>query len=121
MNPKFAVGMNMCKGNENTTTLLFSRKGHGIVHKERRGKVNPILIEHFRSILFHESGPANNQHTYQSINQSNERTSLQLVQVKSGQEGRNTGKSSLQRTREKNLMQSVPDMEISVHVQKTSN
>ena len=27
------------------------------------------LMEHFNSILFHKSGPANKEHTYQSVNQ----------------------------------------------------
>ena len=29
-----------------------------------------LVMEHFKSILFHKYGPANTQHTYQSINQS---------------------------------------------------
>ena len=34
------------------------------LHKERRGKMNTVLMEHFNSILFHKSEPANKQHTY---------------------------------------------------------
>jgi len=30
-----------------------------------------IVMEHFRIIFFQKCGPANNQHTYQSINQQN--------------------------------------------------
>ena len=29
-----------------------------------------LVMEHFKSILFHKYGPANKQHAYQSINQS---------------------------------------------------
>ena len=38
------------------------RKGLGILHQERKGQVNTIVMEHF-----HKSGPANKQHTYRSI------------------------------------------------------
>jgi hypothetical protein len=44
----------MWKGSGNINTLLFSLKGLEILHQERRGQVN-------------KSGPANKQHTYQSI------------------------------------------------------
>ena len=37
-----ANGMKMCKGNGNTTTLLFSLKGPEIIHKEREIKVNTM-------------------------------------------------------------------------------
>ena len=59
MNCKLANGMNMWKGNGNTTTLLFSLKRLEIVHQERRGQVKTIIIEHFNGILFHKFGPAN--------------------------------------------------------------
>ena len=39
------------------------------VHQERRGQVKAIIMEHFNSILFHKSGPANKQHTNQPTNQ----------------------------------------------------
>ena len=55
----------MWKGNGNTTTLQFSLKGLEVLYRERR-QVNTIVMEHFSSILFHKSGPANKQHTYQS-------------------------------------------------------
>jgi hypothetical protein len=29
--------------------------------------VNTMVMEHFNNILFHKSGPANKQHTYQSF------------------------------------------------------
>ena len=67
MNHKLANGMRMWKGIGNTTTLLFSLKGLEILHQERRGQVKTILLEHFNGILFHKSGPANNQHNNQSI------------------------------------------------------
>jgi hypothetical protein len=57
----------MWKGSGNTTTLLFSLKGLEIVYKERRGQVKTIVMEYFNGILFHNSGPANKQHTNQSI------------------------------------------------------
>ena len=67
MNHMLANGMKMWKGNGNTTTLLFSLKRLEILHKERRGQVKTIVMEHFNSILFYKSGPANKQHTNQSI------------------------------------------------------
>ena len=61
--------MNIWKGNGNNTTLLFSLKGLEILHQERRGQdlVKTIIMEYFNGILFHNSGPANKQHTNQSI------------------------------------------------------
>ena len=47
-----------------TNTLLFE-----ILHQERRGHVNTIVMEHFNGILFHKSGPANKQHSIQPTNQ----------------------------------------------------
>ena len=67
MNHKLANGMKIWKGNGNT---LFCLKGLEILHHERRGKVNTIMMEHLNSILFHKSGTANKQHNNQSINQS---------------------------------------------------
>ena len=49
------------------STFLFSLKGLEILFQGRRGQVNAIVMEHFNSILFHKSGPANKQYTYQSI------------------------------------------------------
>ena len=63
-----ANGMKMWKVAGNTITLLFPLKGPEILHQKRRGQVNIIGLEHFNSILFHKSGPANKQHTYKSIN-----------------------------------------------------
>ena len=73
MNHKLANGMKMGRGNGNTTTLLFSLKKLEIVHLETRGHVKTIVMEHFNGILFHKSGPANKQHTNQSINQIKEK------------------------------------------------
>ena len=72
INLKLASPMKVYTGNENATTLrlLFSQKGLEILHRERRGQVNTIVMEHFNSILLRKSGPANKQYTYQSINQS---------------------------------------------------
>ena len=70
MNHKLINGMKICKGNGNTTTLLFSLKGLEMLHQKRRVQVKTIAMEHFNSILFHKYGPANKQHTNQSINQS---------------------------------------------------
>ena len=53
-----------------SVSVLFSVKGLGTLHQERRGQVNPIVMEHFNSILLFKSGPVNKQHTYQSIDQS---------------------------------------------------
>jgi hypothetical protein len=63
MNHKLANGMNMWKGNGNTTKLLFSLKGLDILHLVRRGQVNTIVMENFNRILFQKSRPANKQHT----------------------------------------------------------
>ena len=60
MNHKLANGMDMWKGNSNTITLLFSLKELEVLHQERRGKVNTIVMEHFKSILFHKSGLTSN-------------------------------------------------------------
>jgi hypothetical protein len=51
--------MKMWKGNGNTTTVFFSLKILEIVHQERTGQVKTIVMEHFKGILFHKSGPAN--------------------------------------------------------------
>ena len=37
---------------------------------ERRGPVKTIVMEHFNSILFYKSGPANKQYTIQPTNWS---------------------------------------------------
>jgi hypothetical protein len=47
--------------------IVISLKGLEILHKERRGQVKTIVMEHFNGTLFHKSGPANKQHTNQSI------------------------------------------------------
>ena len=39
----------------------IAEKGLEILHQERRGQVNSTVMEHFNSILFHKSGPANKQ------------------------------------------------------------
>jgi hypothetical protein len=70
MSHKLANDMKMWKGNGNTTILLFSQKILSILHKERKAQVKTIVIENFKSILFHKSELANNQHTRQSINKS---------------------------------------------------
>ena len=60
----------MWKGKGNTTTLLFSLKGLGILHQERRGQVKIIVVEHFKGILFHKSGPVKTRytnHTHHSV------------------------------------------------------
>ena len=41
------------------------QEGLEILHQEGRGQVNIIVMEHFKSILFHNSGPANMQYNYQ--------------------------------------------------------
>jgi hypothetical protein len=63
MNHKLANGMKVWKGKGNTTTLLFYPKELEILHKEKRGQVNTIVMEHFNGILSHKSGPPDNQHT----------------------------------------------------------
>ena len=70
MNLKLANVMEISKGNGNTTTLLFSLKGLQMLHQERRGHVNTLVIEH-SNILFHKFGPAKNQHTCQLVNMLN--------------------------------------------------
>ena len=57
------------EGNGNITALSFSLKGLEILYQERRGQVKTIVMEHFNGILFQKSGPANKQHSNQSINQ----------------------------------------------------
>ena len=59
--------MNMWKGIGNTTTLLFSTKELEILQK--KWQLNIMVMEHFNSMLFRNSGPVNKQHTYQSTNQ----------------------------------------------------
>ena len=59
--------MEIWRRNRNTTTLLFFLWGLGILHQERRVQVNTIMMQHINSILFYKYGPANEQHTYQSI------------------------------------------------------
>ena len=59
--------MNMWKGNDNTTKLLFSPKGLELLQQKRRGQVKTIVMEHFNGILFHKFGPANEQHTSHSL------------------------------------------------------
>jgi hypothetical protein len=49
--------------------IVISLKVLAISHQERRGQVKTIIMEHYNGILFHKSGPANKQHTNQSINQ----------------------------------------------------
>ena len=68
INHKFSNSMKIGKGNGSTTTLLFSLKRLDIVHVERRALVNTIVMENFNNILFHKSGAASMQNTYQSIN-----------------------------------------------------
>jgi hypothetical protein len=53
------------KENVNTTTLFYL-KVLEILYQERRGQVNTLVMEQFNSILFHNSGSVNKQHTYQS-------------------------------------------------------
>ena len=48
----------------NTMKILFFLKKLKILHQERRGEVNTIVMEHFKSILFDKSGPANKQHAF---------------------------------------------------------
>ena len=62
-------GMKIWKGNGNTTTILFSLKGLEILHQEKREQMDTIVMEHFKSFLFHNSGTTNKQNTYKSINQ----------------------------------------------------
>jgi hypothetical protein len=50
--------------------IIFFLKGLEILHQEKRGHVETIVLKHVNSILFPNSEPANKQHTYQSINQS---------------------------------------------------
>ena len=39
------------KGKGNTTTLLFSLTGLKILHQERRGQENTMVMEHFKSTI----------------------------------------------------------------------
>jgi hypothetical protein len=39
--------------------IIISLKGLGILHKKRKGQVNTIVMEHFKSILFLKPRPAN--------------------------------------------------------------
>ena len=55
MNHKLANSREMWEGNGNTTTSLFSLKGLEILHQERRGQVNTMVMEHFKSILLPNS------------------------------------------------------------------
>ena len=66
MNHELPNDMKTWKGNGDSTTLLFSLKGLEILLQARRGEVK-TSVGHFKSILFHKSGLANKQHTYQSV------------------------------------------------------
>ena len=46
---------------------LFSLIELEILHQERRGQVNSIAMEHFKSDLFHKFGPTNQHYTCQSL------------------------------------------------------
>ena len=65
MSHKLAKDMKTWKRNGNNIILIFFLKGLDILHQERRGQVNIIVMDHFNSILFHKSGTANKQHTFQ--------------------------------------------------------
>ena len=68
MNHKLANDMNMWKGNGNAITLFFSlKKKLEILHQERSGKENAIVMKQFNSILFHKCRSANRS---MPINQS---------------------------------------------------
>ena len=67
-NHNLANDMRMWKRKGNTTTLSLSRKGLEILHPEKREQLNTEVMEHFNSIIFDKSEPANKQHTYQTIN-----------------------------------------------------
>ena len=82
MNHKLANGMKIWKENGNAATL-FSLKGLEILHK--KGRVNIIVMEHFNSILFYKSGPANKQYSYQSINQQENKCNSHLKQLTTSQ------------------------------------
>ena len=43
--------------------IIFFLEGLGILHQQRRGQVKSVVMEHFSSIVFHNSGPANKQLT----------------------------------------------------------
>ena len=59
----------MWKGTGNIITLLFSLKELEIVYQEGRRLVNNMVMEYFKSSLFHTTGPANKQHNYKSVSQ----------------------------------------------------
>ena len=61
--PQLGNAMKMWKGNGNTTTLLFYLKELDILY-EWREQVTTVVMEHFNSILFCKSGPADKQHIY---------------------------------------------------------
>ena len=67
MNQKLANSTKMWIENGKTTTLLFFLKI--LDNLERRGQLNMIVMEYFNGIPFHNSGSANTQYNYQSINQ----------------------------------------------------
>ena len=46
--------------------IIFSEV---LLHQERREQVKTLVMEHFTYIPFHESGPANKQHTNETVNQ----------------------------------------------------
>ena len=47
--------------------IIISLKELEILHQERRGQVKTMAMGHFNGILFHKSGPAEKQHTYQLL------------------------------------------------------
>ena len=51
---------------ENDHIIIFPEKVWNFTLGKKR-TLNTIVIDHFNSILFHKSGTANQQHTYQSI------------------------------------------------------
>ena len=57
-NHKFSNGLEMWKEDNKIPKIL---------HQEIRGQVKTIVMEHFKSILFHKYRSANKQHTFNQL------------------------------------------------------
>ena len=68
MNHRLASGIKILKRNGNTTILLFSLEEIEILHQERRIQVNTMLMECFKSILFHKQHTINQYNVVQTVN-----------------------------------------------------
>jgi hypothetical protein len=71
MNHKFANGMRSGKQTGKLPHYYFTRKDLNFYIKKEEDTRKTSVMEHFNTVIFHKSGPANSSiPIYQSINQS---------------------------------------------------